>query len=386
MGYGVVHCEKRIESMTQKEWVVPYTALSSEAADLMADYLQAFEKVLLSGRYIMGPELSAFEQEFAEYCQSPFAVGVATGTDALILVLRSLGLQADDEVITVPNSFIASASSIVLAGTKPVFVDIGSDGNLDPSRLEASITPRTKAIMPVHLTGRPSNMPGILEIAKKYNLFVLEDAAQAVGAGLNGIRVGNWGDAACFSLHPLKNLRAIGDGGIITTKHQWLYDRLKQARNHGLVNREQCDFWSYNSRLDELQAALLRVQLRHLDAQIEKRRQLALRYNELLRPHVIVPDESPGEYCVYQTYVILAEHRDDLKRFLNDHGVEALIHYATPIHLQPAAAYLGYSASDFPKTMQHVNRILSLPIYPSLTHARQDQVVALIGDFFKKRD
>ena len=366
-------------------WIVPYTALSDEATIFKKDYLDAFEKVLLSGRYIMGPELSAFEQEFSEYCQSPFAVGVASGTDALYLVLRALGLKKDDEVITAPNSFVASASSIALAGAKPVFVDIRSDGNIDPERLEASITPRTKAIMPVHLTGRPARMPEILEIAQKHNLFILEDAAQAVGAFLDGKRVGSWGDAACFSLHPLKNLRAIGDGGITTTKHQWLYDCLKQARNHGLVNREQCDFWSYNSRLDELQAALLRVQFRHLDSQTEKRRQLALRYNELLRPYVIVPDEGPGEYCVYQTYVILAEYRDELKRYLNDNGVEALIHYATPIHLQPAANYLGYSGADFPKTMNHVNRILSLPLYPSLSHVQQDQVIDLISNFYRER-
>ena len=366
-------------------WTVPYTGLSDEATILKKDYIAAFEKVLLSGRYIMGPELSAFEQEFAEYCQSPFAVGVATGTDALYLVLHALGLKDGDEVITAPNSFVASASPIALAGAKPVFVDIRSDGNMDAERLEASITPQTKAIMPVHLTGRPAQMPAILEIAKKHNLFVLEDAAQAVGACLNGIRVGSWGDAACFSLHPLKNLRAIGDGGMITTKHQWLYDRLKQARNHGLVNREQCDFWSYNSRLDELQAALLRVQFRHLDAQTEKRRELALRYNELLRPYVIVPDEGSGEYCVYQTYVVLAEFRDDLKKYLNDNGVEALIHYATPIHLQPAAEYLGYSSSDFPNTMKHVNRILSLPLYPSMTHSQQDQVVELISNFYRER-
>jgi len=366
-------------------WTVPYTALSKEATTLKKDYLDAFEKVLLSGRYIMGPELSAFEQEFAEYCQSPFAVGVATGTDALFLVLRSLELQNGDEVITAPNSFIASASSIALAGAKPVFVDIRSDGNMDPERLEESITPRTKAIMPVHLTGRPAQMPAILEIAKKHNLFVLEDAAQSVGACLNKIKVGGWGDAACFSLHPLKNLRAIGDGGIITTKHQWLCDRLKQARNHGLVNREQCDFWSYNSRLDELQAALLRVQFRQLESQTEKRRQLALRYNDLLRPCVTVPDEGPGEYCVYQTYVILAERRDELKKYLNDNGVEALVHYSTPIHMQPAAKYLGYTLADFPKTMQQVSRILSLPIYPGLTHAQQDHVVTLIRSFFKER-
>lgn len=366
-------------------WTVPYTALSDEATILKKDYINAFEKVLLSGRYIMGPELSAFEQEFAEYCQAPLAVGVATGTDALFLSLRSLGITDGDEVITAPNSFVASASSIALAGAKPVFVDIRSDGNMDPERLETAITPRAKAIIPVHLTGRPAQMSVILEIAKKYNLFVLEDAAQAVGACLNDIKVGSWGDAACFSLHPLKNLRAIGDGGIITTKHKWLYDRLRQARNHGLIDRERCDFWSYNSRLDELQAALLRVQFRHLDSQTKKRRQLALRYNELLRPYVSVPDEGPGEYCVYQTYVILAEYRNELKRYLNDNGVEALIHYATPIHMQPAAAYLGYSSSDFPKTMQHVNRILSLPIYPSLTHAQQDHVASLISDFFNKR-
>lgn len=366
-------------------WMVPYTALSYEATILKKDYIAAFEKVLLSGHYIIGPELSAFEKEFAEYCQSPFAVGVATGTDALYLVLRSLGLQKGDEVITAPNSFVASASSIALAGAKPVFVDIRSDGNMDPALLERSITPRTKVIMPVHLTGRPAMMPEILEIAEKHNLFVLEDAAQAVGASLNKIKVGSWGDGACFSLHPLKNLRAIGDGGIITTKHRWLYDRLKLARNHGLVNREQCDFWSYNSRLDELQAALLRVQLRQLDTQTEKRRQLALRYNDMLKPYIVVPDEGPGEYCVYQTYVILADYRDDLKKYLNDNGVEALIHYATPIHMQPAAKYLGYTSVDFPKTMRHVNRILSLPIYPSLTHEQQDHVGNSISDFFKKR-
>jgi dTDP-4-amino-4,6-dideoxygalactose transaminase len=371
--------------VTQNAWIVPYTALGYEALVMKSAYKQAFEKVLLSGRYIMGPELLAFEQEFAEYCQSPFAIGAASGTDALFLVLRAVGLKEDDEVITAPNSFVASASSIALAGAKPVFLDIGSDGNMDPGLLEAAITPRTRVVMPVHLTGRPARMPEILEIAKKYNLFVLEDAAQAVGASLDGKRVGSWGDAACFSMHPLKNLCAIGDGGMVTTKHQWLDEHLKQARNHGLITRDQCNFWSFNSRLDELQAALLRVRFRHLDSQTEARRQLAFRYNNLLRPHVVVPDEEPGQYCVYQTYEILAEYRDELKKYLNDSGVEALVHYSTPIHMQPAARYLGYTSADFPKTMQHVNRILSLPIYPSLTQEQQDHVVTLISDFFKKR-
>jgi len=369
--------------MTVKNWIVPYIELGSEAETFKKDYLKAFEQVLVSGHYIMGSELSNFEKEFADYCQSSKALGVATGTDALYLVLKALDLKVNDEVITAPNSFIASASSIALAGAKPVFVDIGEDGNIDPEKLESVINAHTKVIMPVHLTGRPARMPEILDIAKNYDLFVLEDAAQAVGARLNEKRVGSWGNAACFSLHPLKNLKAIGDGGIITTKHKDLYNRLKVARNHGLVNREQCDFWSYNSRLDELQASLLRIQIRQLEAHTEARRELAFRYNQLLKPYVVTPDEGTREYCVYQTYVILAEKRNALQQHLNDNGVQALVHYATPIHLQPAAKYLGYTASDFPQTMKYADQIMSLPIYPSMTHQQQDVVVELIHDFYK---
>ena len=370
--------------MTQAKWVVPYITLGTEAESFKKEYLKAFEQVLLSGYYIMGPELSNFEREFADFCQSPSAIGVASGTDALYLTMKALNLKEDDEVITAPNSFIASASSIALAGGKPAFVDIREDGNMDPEKLESAINAHTKVIMPVHLTGRPARMPEILEIAHKYDLFVLEDAAQAVGARLNGKRVGSWGDAACFSLHPLKTLKAIGDGGMITTKHSDLYSKLKLARNHGLVNREQCDFWSYNTRLDELQASFLRIQIRNLEAITETRRELALRYNELLKPYVDTPDEGPGEYCVYQTYVVLAEKRDALQQYLIENGVQALVHYATPIHLQPAAKYLGYKTSDFPQTMKYVDRILSLPLYPTLTHQQQDRVAELMHDFYKK--
>ncbi len=370
--------------MTTNKWTVPYIELGKETEALKKDYLKAFDKVLVSGHYIIGPELSNFENEFAEFCKSPLALGVASGTDALYLVLKSLNLKEDDEVITAPNSFIASASSIALAGAKPVFVDIGEDGNMDPEKLGSAINENTKVIMPVHLAGRPARMQEILEIANKSNLFVLEDAAQAVGAQLNDKRVGSWGDAACFSLHPLKNLKAIGDGGIITTKRKDLYNRLKIARSHGLVNREQCDFWSYNSRLDELQASLLRIQIRQLEDYTEARRELAFRYNKLLKTYVITPDEGPGEYCVYQTYVIFAEKRNALQQHLINNRVEALVHYATPIHLQPAAKYLGYTKSDFPQTMKYVDRILSLPIYPTMTHQQQDFVVELIHDFYKK--
>lgn len=365
-------------------YTVPYSALATEASQVKSELLGAVENVLDSGRYVLGPEVTAFEREFAEYCHSKFAAGVANGTCALHLTLRGIGLREGDEVITAPNSFIASASSIALAGARPVFVDIGDDGNIDPQRLEDAVTPRTRAVVPVHLTGRPARMSDILDIAQRRSLFVLEDAAQAVGASLNGRRVGSWGHAACFSLHPLKNLHAFGDGGMVTSQDPELLARLAKSRNHGLANREQCDFWSFNCRLDEIQAAMLRVQLRHLDEWTEARRRLALRYNELLRPYVEVPDEGRGEHCVFQTYVIKADRRDALKRHLNEHGVEALIHYATPIHLQPAAKSLGYTTADFPRTLRHVDRILSLPLYPTLIHAQQDRVVELISAFYKK--
>lgn len=363
---------------------MPYSALAADVAILKTEIMQAVEYVLDSGQYILGPEVAAFEHEFAEYCQTKFAVGISNGTCALNLVLRGIGLAEGDEIITVSNSFVASASSIALAGAKPVFVDICADGNIDPQKLEDAITSRTRAVVPVHLTGRPAKMKNILEIAQRYDIFVLEDAAQAIGASLDGKRVGSWGHAACFSLHPLKNLHAFGDGGMVTTKDLDLLNQLAKSRNHGLANREQCDFWSFNCRLDEIQAAMLRVQLHHLDMWTETRRTLAIRYNDLLRPYVEVPDEGPGERCVFQTYVVKAEKRDELKHYLNNNGVEALIHYATPIHLQPAAKELGYSSADFPVTMHHVGRILSLPLYPTMTHTQQDHVVDLIVSFYAR--
>lgn len=365
-------------------FTVPYTALAREAALEKKELMQAVENVLDSGRYVLGPEVAAFEQEFADHCQTKFAIGVASGTCALHLVLRGLGLKEGDEVITAPNSFVASAATVALAGAKPVFIDICDDGNLDPEKLEAAINNHTRGIVPVHLTGRPAKMPEILEIAGRHDLFVLEDAAQSLGASLNGKRVGSWGHAACFSLHPLKNLHAFGDGGMVTSQDQNLIAHLTKSRNHGLADREQCDFWGFNCRLDEMQAAMLRVQLRRLEEWTEARRTLAFRYNDLLRPYVGVPDEGPGEHCVFQTYVIKAERRDELKIFLNENGVEALIHYATPIHLQPAAADLGYTAADFPVTMDHVSKIISLPLYPMLTHAQQDRVAELISTFYQK--
>jgi dTDP-4-amino-4,6-dideoxygalactose transaminase len=363
---------------------IPYTMLGQEAASMKREYMAAFETVLESGRYILGPEVDAFEKEFADYCGTAHAVGLANGTCSLHLVMRSMGLREGDEIITAPNSFLASASTIALAGARPVFADIGPDGNIDPEKIEAAMTPRTRAILPVHLTGRPARMGEINEIARHRKLFVLEDAAQAVGAALNGKRVGSLGDAACFSMHPLKNLHAYGDGGMMTTSNPELMDYLRKARSHGLANRERCDFWSFNCRLDEIQAALLRVQMRRLDEWTAERRRLAFRYNDSLRKCGEVPDEGPGEFCVYQTYVIKVDRRDELQKFLQKNGVEALVHYATPIHLQPAAGDLGYKEKDFPVTMRHVQRILSLPLYPGLTKNQQDRVIDLITSFYKR--
>lgn len=370
--------------MARAAYAVPYTDLGQLVAEVKDELTLAFGAVLESGRYIMGPELSAFEHEFADYCEARFAVGISSGTSALHLVLRALGLDDGDEVITVPNSFVASAATIALAGLRPVFVDIGPDLNMDPSRIEAAITPRTKAIMPVHLTGRPARMAEVREIAQRRDLVILEDAAQSLGARLGNSRVGSGGNVACFSLHPLKNLHAFGDGGMVTTDDPSVVETLTKARNHGLSSRDQCDFWSFNCRLDELQAALLRVQLRCLDRWTEERRRLAFRYNDLLRPYVDVPDEGPNEYCVYQTYMVQADRRNELQRHLDDGGVEALVHYPTPLHLQPAARSLGYSADDFPMTMRASSRILSLPLFPGQTDAQQVQVAELVRDFYDR--
>ena len=361
---------------------VPYTAFELKNRPIRAELIEKFEQVLDSGHYIMGPELKKFEEEFAAFCGAPFASGISNGTCSLHLTLRAIGIGEGDEVITAPNSFIASASTIALSGAKPVFVDVTEDLNIDVTKIEWAITSKTKAIIPVHLTGRPAKMKEINAIAKKHELFVLEDAAQSVGAKLDGIRVGGWGDAASFSLHPLKNLHAFGDAGILTIRDPKLLALLNISKNHGLSNRDRCEFWSFNCRLDELQAALLRIQLRELERLTEERRELAFRYNRLLKPFVVVPEEGEGEYHVYQTYVVLADRRDELLAHLRQNDVEALVHYPTPIHMQPAAQSLNLHPEDFPVTLQLSRRILSLPLFSGMTIEQQDYVVELISNFY----
>jgi dTDP-4-amino-4,6-dideoxygalactose transaminase len=381
---------------------VPYIALSTRAGNLKTELMTAYERVLDSGYYILSEEVREFEKCFATYTGSSHAIGVGSGTGALHLILMALGIGKNDEVITVPNSFVATAAVIALVGARPVFVDINKDLNMNPSNIESAITHRTKAIMPVHLTGRPANMSAIMEIAERHGLMVVEDAAQAVGAKWENRPVGSFGVANAFSCHPLKNLHAIGDAGVITTNDTDLAIKLRMARNHGLKNRTQCDFWSINCRLDEVHAASLNVMMPHIDIWAEKRRSLAQIYNSELKEvmcqkarncaaksmqncpsYSCVPEEKAGEHHIYQTFVIQTKKRDALQAYLRENGIEALVHYPTLIHQQPAAENLGYRTDEFPIAQQLANQILSLPLYPELLESQQDKVIHFIKQFFK---
>jgi dTDP-4-amino-4,6-dideoxygalactose transaminase len=363
---------------------VPYVDLARQHAALKAELMEAIGGVIDRGTFILGPEVERFEQGFAALCGTKYAVAVNSGTDAIILSLRQAGVGPGDEVITAPNSFVASASSIALVGATPVFADVRDDYNIDPDRIEAAITPRTKAIVPVHLTGRPCAMDRIMDIAATHKLAVVEDSAQAVAASLRGRPVGSWGTFGCFSLHPLKTLNAVGDGGVITTSDAEAAESLRHMRNIGLRTRDDCVVWSGNSRLDSLQAAVLLVKLKYLRAWTEKRRENAAYYRARLADvkQVSVPVDRPEEYAVYHTCVIQADRRDELRAFLAERGIGSAIHYPVPIHFTRAARDLGHGTGAFPVTERQSQRILSLPVFPELTAAELDAVVAAIREFY----
>lgn len=367
---------------------VKYVNIPAQYSLLREEILQKLDAAMQAGDFILGSELKQFERDFAKYCDSKHSLGVANGTDALILTIKALGIGHGSEVITAPNSFLATAASVIAAGAQPVFADVGDDYNIDPNKIEKAITGKTKAIIPVHLTGRPASMKAILDIARKHNLFVIEDSAQAVGALLNGKKTGSFGIAGCFSFHPLKTLNAYGDGGAITTSDEGLYENLVKLRNHGLKNRDECDFWGYNSRLDNIQAAILNVKLKHLDGWNKRKREIAAAYRENLEGIsgiIRLPADARGEEAVYHTFVIQCENRDGLQKHLLAQGIETKIHYPIPIHLQKAAASLGYKAGDFPKAETQARTILSLPIYPELPDSDIDFVCNEIRAFYASR-
>jgi len=362
---------------------VPFVDLAAQHRAVREELLAAVAQVIESGQFILGPQVQEFEQRFAELCGVRHAVGVNSGTDAICLALRALDIGPGDDVLTVPNSFVATASAIALCGARPVLVDVRDDYNMDPGQIVQAITPRTRAILPVHLTGRPADMQAISEIAQAHNLHVVEDAAQAVAAEYRGRRVGSLGTIGCFSLHPLKTLSACGDGGMLTTDDEGLASRLRVLRNIGLQTRDDAVQWSGNSRLDTIQAAMLLVKLRYLDTWTDARRAHAEYYRTALAgtPGIRVPLDQPHERAVYHTFVIQAERRDKLKQFLAERGIDTAIHYPRLIHLQTAARGLNLPSGSFPVAEAQAGRILSLPVYAELTSQQRAAVVDAIRAF-----
>ena len=342
----------------------------------------AIHAVLDKGRYVLGDEVRLFEEEFAAFCGASHGTGVGSGTEAIHLALGACGIGSGDEVITVSHTAVATVAAVELTGAKPVLVDIEPEHyTLDPAGLEAAITPRTRAIVAVHIYGQPVDMPAILEVARRHGLKVVEDCAQAHGAEFAGRRVGSLGDIACFSFYPTKNLGAIGDGGMVVTSDPALAQKAKLLREYGWAERYVSHIKGWNSRLDELQAAVLRVKLRHLAADNDKRRRLAALYCELLcgAPGLTLPVERPQGRHVYHLFVIRSDKRDLLKQHMDGAGIGCLIHYPVPVHRQPA--YLGTGFGSLQHTERAAGEILSLPMYPELTEAEVRTVAARILEF-----
>jgi dTDP-4-amino-4,6-dideoxygalactose transaminase len=356
---------------------VPLVDLPIQFKALRTEVMSAIEAILDSGQLFLGPHTRAFEDEFAAYCGSQTAIGVANGTDALHLALRAAGIGAGDEVITVANTFIATIEAIHQAGARPILVDVDPRTfNMAVEHLEQSITPRTRAIVPVHLYGRLADMEAILPIARRHGLTVIEDASQAQGArDARGRLAGSIGDAGCFSFYYAKNLGAYGEAGAITTSNADLDRRVRLLRSHGEARRYEHEVLGYNSRIDEIQAAVLRIKLRHLDAWNEQRRGLAARYYELLSDLPLGQPELlyDGSH-VYHQYVVRVPERDQVREFLASRGVGTGVHYPIPVHLQAACQFLGYSPGDMPHTEQAAGEVLSLPMYPELLESQQQQV------------
>lgn len=401
---------------------VPLLDLKAQYATIKDEILAAMHPVMDAQAFILGPAVASFEKAAAAYCRAPFAVGVSSGTDALLLALMAENIGPGDEVITSPYSFFATAGSIARLGAKPVYVDIEPHKyNLDPVKIEAAITPRTRAIMPVHLYGRCAKMNTILEIARRHKLAVIEDAAQAIGADFQGERAGTMGDYGCFSFFPSKNLGGFGDGGLVTTNDPVRAERLRILRVHGMDPKYYHKFIGGNFRLDALQAAVLEVKLRHLDAWTAGRQRNALRYLKLFtdaglvgKP-VVLPKLPPataaqvagfGVQCsgaeaatlnpelrtlnpgncscrhVINQYVIRVPRRDELLKHLQKNGVGCEVYYPVPLHLQECFAYLGHKAGDFPESERAARETLALPVYPELTDAQAEYVVATVKNFF----
>lgn len=370
-----------MKKISQTTGNIPTVDLKRQYYSMEGEIDGAIKNVLESGYFILGENVKSFENEFSKYCNAKFGVGVASGTDALQIALRACGVGAGGEVITVSNTAFPTAVAISYAGAKPVFVDIDETYTMDTSKIEEKISSKTKAILPVHLYGQPADMDPILEIAERHGLYVIEDACQAHGAEYKSRKVGSIGDMGCFSFYPTKDLGAYGDGGFITTNNEELAEKVKLLKDYGQTERYNHIIKGYSSRLDEIQAAVLRVKLKRLDNWNEVRRKHAKLYNELLEDRIIVPIEKENSKHAYYLYVIRNQYRDKLREWLKVKGISTDIHYPTPIHLQKAYADLGLENGSLPVTEEYASQILSLPMYPELKEEEILQVVDAINGF-----
>jgi len=368
-----------LEPISQLDLAAQFAAIGNEIRE-------AIEKVLASQQFILGRECGTLEKEVAKLCGVDFGVGVASGTDALILALRVCGVQAGDEVILPPFTFVATASAVSALGARPVFADISPDTfNLNPAELAKRVTPRTRAIIVVHLYGLAADMDPILAFARAHKLPVIEDNAQAIGASYKGKPTGSFGDAACLSFYPTKNLGAYGDAGMVVTKSAEMDSRLRTLRNHGQTAKYVSNESGWNSRLDEIQAAILRVKLRHLADWQNARQTHAAEYAKLLAPipSVCTPAIPAGHKHVFHQYTIRSARRDTLQQFLADRKIGTSVYYPVPLHLQPLYAALGHKSGDFPCAEKAAQEVLSLPMYAELRHEQITHVAAAIGEFFR---
>ncbi len=348
---------------------VPNLDLKVQYESIREEILAALDRVCRNASFILGEEVEEFEREFAAFCEAKYCVALNSGTSALHLALLGVGVQSGDEVITTPNTFLATAEAITYTGAKPVFVDIDpATANLDPNLLERALTSRTKAILPVHLYGRPADLDAILSFASSHALAVVEDAAQAHGARYRGRRIGAIGNATAFSFYPTKNLGAYGEGGALVTNDSRIADFARAARTHGQTSRYEHEFVGYNYRMEGFQGAVLRIKLRHLEEWTARRRKLAEEYGrQLAQVCVEMPKDDPRDECAYLLFVIYAKNRTAIRAGLASRGIETVIHYPRPLHLQPAYASLGYPQGTFPNAERACERVLGLPFFPELS-------------------
>jgi dTDP-4-amino-4,6-dideoxygalactose transaminase len=363
--------------------MIPLVDLTAQYHSIKEEIDAAIRTTLESGHFILGPAVSKFEQDIASYLGVDHAIGLASGTDALVLALRALDIGADDDVIVPAYTFFATAGTVMAAGAKPIFVDIDPvTYEMDVAQIKDRITSRTKAIIPVHLYGHPADMKPILELAHSYGLKVIEDNAQAFGATYRGKKTGSIGDIGCLSFFPTKNLGAFGDGGMVVTNDPVLAERMRMLRTHGWKKKYYSEEVGYNSRLDALQAAILQAKLPHVDSWNEKRREIARHYSERLAElGITVPVECEWGRHVYHLYIIRSERRDELQAFLKEKGIASEVYYPLPPHLAIPCRKFGYQEGDCPHAERASRETLALPLYPELTTERQDKVIASVREF-----